>query len=313
MTTDAWFDDLPVIGKLPPEEAAAKLREVGEDELADAIEAAQRKVTTASTTFGILEDLLPFLPKPWLYPSHVFGYSTPARSDSALLLLLIQDAGKIVADSTLKNTPIKITLDQVRVAKYPGGGTHYILFDFEAQTQILDRGETLNLNAVHRIREGKQVAIINQPIFAPLYVGTDGAAFRCLTVNVKNEEDEAALNFLESFTFKSGVAAASIAQPLIAPLTELAIGLTRMIAKRSKNFRVQKFDMGLDFSNITTRARLAEGSYIAVQIPESMQLAWDWDEWVYDPSSGQVVNVDDHTELIPHNYIVFSVSRCEES
>jgi hypothetical protein len=44
-----------------------------------------------------------------------------------------------------------------------------------------------------------------------------------------------------------------------------------------------------------------------------MQLAWDWDEWVYDPSSGQVVNVDDHTELIPHNYIVFSVSRCEES
>jgi hypothetical protein len=43
MTTDTWFDDLPVIGKLPPEEAAAKLREVGEDELADAIEAAQRK------------------------------------------------------------------------------------------------------------------------------------------------------------------------------------------------------------------------------------------------------------------------------
>ena len=85
MTTDTWFDDLPLIGKLPPEEAAAKLREVGEDELADAIEAAQRKVTTASTTFGILEDLLPFLPKPWLYPAHVFGYSTPAMSDSTEL------------------------------------------------------------------------------------------------------------------------------------------------------------------------------------------------------------------------------------
>jgi hypothetical protein len=82
MNADNWFDDLPVIGKLPPEEAAAKLREVGEDELADAIEAAQRKVTTASTTFGILEDLLPFLPKPWLYPSHVFGYSPPAMLDS---------------------------------------------------------------------------------------------------------------------------------------------------------------------------------------------------------------------------------------
>jgi len=73
MNTDNWFDDLPVIHKLPPEEAAAKLREVGEDELADAIEAAQRKVTTASTTFGILEDLMPFLPKPWTYPLHILG------------------------------------------------------------------------------------------------------------------------------------------------------------------------------------------------------------------------------------------------
>ncbi len=81
-------------------------------------------------------------------------------------------------------------------------------------------------------------------------------------------------------------AAASIAQPLIAPLTELAIGLTRRVAKRSKNFRVQKFNTGLDFSTIPNRARLAEGSYIAVQIPENMQLAWDWDEWVYVPSSG---------------------------
>jgi hypothetical protein len=76
---------------------------------------------------------------------------------------------------------------------------------------------------------------------------------------------------------------------------------------------VQDFYLGLDFSNITTRARLAEGSYIAVQISESMKLAWDWDEWVYDPSSGQVVNDYDRTELIPYNYIIFSVSRYEES
>jgi len=310
MTTDTWFDDLPVIGKLPPEEAAAKLREVGEDELADAIEAAQRKVTTASTTFGILEDLLPFLPRPWLYPAHVFGYSTPAMSDSALLP--IQDAGKIVADSTLKNTLITITLDQVHVAKYPGGGTHYILFDFEAETQVLNRAETLNFNAVHRICEGNQVAIINQPIFAPLNVGTEGVGFRYCTVNVKNEEDEKALSFLESFPFQSGIAAASIAQPAIAPLTGLAIGLTKMIANRSKNFPLPPIYLGLDFSNIANRARLAEGSYIVVQIPESMQLAWDWDVWVYDPSSGRVVNVDDR-ELIDLNYTVFRVSRYQGS
>jgi hypothetical protein len=128
-----------------------------------------------------------------------------------------------------------------------------------------------------------------------------------------NEEDEAALSFLESDVFKGGLKLASTVQPAIAPLSAMAKGLTETIAKRKKNAPVQDFYLGLDFSNITTRARLAEGSYIAVQIPESMKLAWDWDEWVYDPSSGQVVNDYDRTELIPYNYIIFSVSRYEES
>ncbi len=307
MTKKTWFDNLPVLGNLPPEEAAAKLREVGEEEAANALEAAPKRVTTDATTFGLLEDLLPFLPKPWLYTQHIFGYATPATSDSTELPL--QDACEIEADITLKNTPINITLEQVRVAKYPGGGTHYILFDFEAQTQILENREALNFNTVHRIHEGNQVAIINQPIFAQLNLDAEGAAFRCLTVNVKNKEDEAALRFLESPAFKSGLAAAAILQPVVLPLTELTIGLTRMIAKRSQNVSVQKFEMGLDFSNIPNRARLAEGSYIAVQIPESIQLAWDWEEWVYDPNTGQILNDYDRTELIPYNYLVFSVSR----
>jgi len=36
--------------------------------------------------------------------------------------------------------------------------------------------------------------------------------------------------------------------------------------------------MGLDFSHIATRARLAEGSYLAVQIPETIQTVWNWTE-----------------------------------
>jgi hypothetical protein len=69
--------------------------------------------------------------------------------------------------------------------------------------------------------------------------------------------------------------------------------------------------MGLDFSAISTRARLAEGSYLAVQIPETIQAVWDWSQWVYNPVSGRVVNKDDGTQLIPYNYIVFSISRYE--
>jgi hypothetical protein len=37
VTESDWLSRLPVIGKLPPAEAAAKLREIGEDEIADSL------------------------------------------------------------------------------------------------------------------------------------------------------------------------------------------------------------------------------------------------------------------------------------
>ena len=74
---------------------------------------------------------------------------------------------------------------------------------------------------------------------------------------------------------------------------------------------VQDFDLGLDFSTIPMRGRLAEGAYLAVQIPESFQTVWDWAEWVYLPAKGLVVKRDDHQELIPYNYLVFGISRYE--
>ena len=47
MDTSGWFDDLPVIGKLPPEQAIIKLREVGEDDVADMLEMTQEAETKA--------------------------------------------------------------------------------------------------------------------------------------------------------------------------------------------------------------------------------------------------------------------------
>ena len=310
MPTETWFDDIPVIGNLSPEEAVAKLVEVGEEETAKALTARPTRVTTAPTDFGLPEDLLPFLDKPWLYTQHIFGYVNPSNSESTQLL--IEDACEIEADTTPIDTPINITLEQMGVAKYPGGGTHCILFNFQAQTQILDSRQTLNITGTHQIQDG-EVAIINQPIFAPLYVDAEGVDFRCLTLNVKNQEDERALIFLESPVFRSGLALGTMSQPLILPLSHLAIGFTKMVAKRSQNVSVQKFEMGLDVSNISERPRLAEGFYIAVQIPENFKNAWDWEDWVYNPETGQIVEDSDRTELITYNYIVFSVSRHQES
>jgi hypothetical protein len=308
MTTSTWFDDLPVLGALPPEAAAAKLREVGETEAATALETAPGEVKrgTASEKRGFK---WPFWNRAWQHTAHAFGYLAPAPPGNELLP--IQHAGNIAADATLKNARIKITLDRLRVADYPGGGRHQVLFDFYAQNQVPGDVEHLHFNATHRVQEGEQAAILGYPLFVGLNVGTEGVAFKCYTVNVSNEADEAFLGFLDSDVFKEGLKLAATVQPAISLFSETALGLTKAIATRNRNVPVQDFYMGLDFSAISTRARLAEGSYLAVQIPETIQAVWDWSQWVYNPVSGRVVNKDDGRQLIPYNYIVFSISRYE--
>jgi len=249
----------------------------------------------------------PFQDRPWQHTAHAFGYLAPAPPGSAPLS--IQHAGNIAADPSLKNSHVKITLDRLRVAAYPGGGMHRVLFDFYAQNQVPGEVEHLHFNLTCRVHEGEQAASLGYPIFVGLNVGSEGVAFKCFTVNVKNDQDEAFLGFLDSDVFKGGLKLASTVQPAIAPFSQLALGLTKSIAARSRNVPVQDFYLGLDFSSVATRARLAEGSYLAVQIPETMQTVWDWSEWTFNRANGQVVNKAESTQLVPYNYLVFSVSR----
>jgi hypothetical protein len=99
------------------------------------------------------------------------------------------------------------------------------------------------------------------------------------------------------------------AQPALMPFSQMAVGLTKAIAGRHRNVPVQDFYMGLDFSGIPTRAQLAEGAYIAVQVPDLA--AWNWEEWMYNPRNGQIVNCVSSNQPIPYNYLVFSISRYE--
>lgn len=299
------FEDIPVLGKLKPAQAAEKLREIGENEIASALEK-----TEATETFGKSWPW-PFQDKAWQHTTHAFGYIAPLHAGSGNEPVPIRHAGNIPADTTLNNARIKITLDNLRVAEYPGGGMHNILFDFYAQNQVPGNVEHLHFNAIYRVNEGERAAVLGYPIFVGLKVGSQGMAFKCYTVNVKNEDDEALLGFLESDVFKGGLKLVQTGQPAIAPLSAMAVALTKSVAKRNRNVPVQEFYLGLDFTNILTGAHLAQGSYLAVQIPETLERVWDWNDWVYHPASGQVVNRDDTKKLIPYNYLVFGVSRYE--
>ena len=124
-------------------------------------------------------------------------------------------------------------------------------------------------------------------------------------------DDEALLGSRDSDAFKGGLKLATTLQPAIGLFSETALGLTKAIAGRNRNVPIQDFCMGLDFTAIATRARLAEGSYLAVQIPETIQTVWRWNECIYDPAAGRVVSKEDPTRLIPYNYLVFGISRYE--
>ena len=312
MSMVRWFDDVPVIGNLPAEQAIEKLRDIGEEDVADRLEMAGQAEAKSFRGSGP-RGWLHLQDRPWEHTAHTFGYLAPAPPGNEALP--IHPIGSIAADAHLKGSRIKITLSRLRAAAYPGRGVHRVLLHFYAQNQLPHSKEDVHFNATYRVHDGEHAGIHGYPIFVGLNVGDEGLSLRCRTINVSNDQDEDFLNILEAPVFKAGLHLVTTAQPALAPFSEIAYGLAEQIAKRHRNVSVQDFDLGLDFGSIAVNGRLAEGSYLAVQIPEnqqnSQQASWNWQDWVYDPGRDQVVKRTDHQRLIPYNYLIFSISRYE--
>src|SRR3989442_10281336 len=131
MSISPWFDDLPVLGALSLDETIIKLREVGEDDVANALETAQN--IQPSEEFGLL-DWFTNLEKPYLHTAHAFGYISPFPSSDEVLPVL--PTSSIQADSSLRSVRLIITLGLLRVADYPGKGMQQILLHFSAQNHV---------------------------------------------------------------------------------------------------------------------------------------------------------------------------------
>lgn len=322
MESEKLFPGIPTIGEMRVRDALPILADMGDKLAADQISeyvASPDNPSTDTDSVGELRapqkeqsfwdwflGLDPAAEEVWRYTQHTYGFIKmgDAASDD---LVPIKHAGSIEPDESLRGERIRVTLDRLRAADYPGGGIHRVMVDFYAEHQATEVTEKLHFTQTYRVLEEQEAGVIGYPVFVGLGVGSEGIAFKVFTVNVQNDDDEAILNFLDSDVFNSGLTLLKGVNPVVAPLTGFATGLVKMVASRNKNVAVQDFYMGLDFSRIRTRARLAEGSYVAVQIPEGV--GWHWDEWAYDPSSGVVVQASDRTKAIPLNYLIFSVSR----
>ena len=144
-----WFEDTSVFGRLPPRLAAAKLRALGDIDAAMEIEETLPSRGRLSRSRREL--------KPYEHTSHEYGFvpAGPAINDTVEIV----NARTITADSSLKNSRIKVTLDSLRVSKYPGGGIHRILFDFYAQNQLPGQTEHVHFNQIYRVQEGQSAGV----------------------------------------------------------------------------------------------------------------------------------------------------------
>lgn len=300
------FEDIKAISESEdPEWIAAKLQQMKDPDF-------ETNVVADSHSKGFNKGILEFLnliqDQPWMYATHKFGYIAPYNSGS-IQPQSIQHPSAIQPDNSLKNNRINIRLDRLHIEKYPGGGTHNVLITFAVRNQLANTQESVSFSQTYRVQEGQSAGIAGYPVFIGLNVGSQGIAFECSTVNVKNEEDKTILAALESSPFQSGLKLLTTTQPAIAPFTEITLGVVKLLAQRNKNVAVQKFYLGLDFEDSAMGCRLAEGNYIAVQVADETVI--DWNKWIYKPEVGAIVHKADNSQL-PYNYVIFRISRYEE-
>jgi hypothetical protein len=295
MSAADWID-VPVLGKLPPEQAADKLRQLGAADDAAALEAVPKAAFPVA--------LWPFHDRPWQHVGHAFGFVTGTGSGP----LDLADAGQVTPQDSLRGAQLKVTFDGLWAAGYPGHGEHKVLFDFYAQGQTSSATEHLHFSTTLRVRNGQLVGVRGQPIFVGLPAGAEGLNFKCFPVNVANSDDEKFLAFLDSDAFRGGLKLLTAVQPATALFSETTLALTRQIAGRHRNVPVQDFYLGLDFSKQPARAALAEGTYVAMQVPGDPARPWRWEDWLFLPG-GQVVARADRTSMPPYNYLLYTDSR----
>jgi hypothetical protein len=302
-TTKQWFGDYPPIGDLAPDQAESKLRELGETIAADQLAASaggQRK-----DTFGAKRSVFGNLFGRFMKTTQVCGF-LPDKGNELV------PVSKARPDPKLKGQSLKVTLDGLHVARYPGLGTHNLLFDFAVQGQAPD-GKTniFHYNARFEARDGETVPVRNFPLFYGLVPSPDGMTFGFQTVNVASSFDEGLLDFLKRDDFKRGLDLAASVTPLLGQISEMAGSLTRWLAGQSKNAKVQEFRQGLDFGSGSLGGGLALGSYFVVQIPLEYQREWSWADWVVNPDSIRLVQRENPEQTLDFNHLIFGLHRME--
>ena len=121
-----WFGPDEPIGDMDTKEACGELRAIGDETGADELAAATAKGTADTYAVG---DLFRKLFNRFVKTTNICGFLRARGADTIVPVTSAPASGE------LRGKPLKITLDGLRITRYPGAGRHSILFDFALQGQ----------------------------------------------------------------------------------------------------------------------------------------------------------------------------------
>jgi hypothetical protein len=286
-----------VIGKRSALEAIVYLNTIGDMDASKIILEASKENILVNLE-GLEGAALPI----WKGSTHSLGFIPSTSTTGA-----ITDATRIVADQSLKNSAIKLTLDLLYVEDYPGKGRRKVLIEFSGKNQISeDVKEQVNYALTRNVQEKQFAGIRSVPMVVGLRVGKEGVEFKCTTTNVENENDEKLLSILDSEEAAQGLKLLNTLNPVIPIVTNLVSGIGKQILSRNENIPVQEFVMGLDLGTSLARAKLAQGAYIVAQTGPDH---FDWSQWQMSPVNGTIVSKANPLQKLPYNFLIFTISK----
>ncbi|MBY5716394.1 hypothetical protein HFO33_07280 [Rhizobium leguminosarum] len=307
------MEEIVEIGRMKTEDAVEKLRAIGDQTAADALEAhADKHPATQVITAGRpkadfdsgLRDLIFGMPS-WRAATHLIGY-VPADASGDHHAII--GAETIDPEDSLKGQAITVRLLRLGIFDYPGGkGQHDVLAEFGVRDAKSPTAERVHFSqAYYATQPG--YAVNGFPVFKDVQIDNDGLSMTCRMVNVCNKADLGLLATLSSPIFQQGLDLAGAFQPAMKPLTELALGLTTAFAKRNENALVQNVQFQLAFTATPFAPRLRQGTYVFVQIPEDQVGLFDWSEWAYFPNLNAVAQKADAKKPLMNNHFVLGIS-----
>lgn len=218
----------------------------------------------------------------------------------------IVGTSQIEGDQSLIGKQIKISLDKFYIHSYPGLGQHTVLCEFAGKNQVPGETEELRFALRFQNNDRASAAVSGVPIFMGVTVGKDGISFEGRTINICSNLDDAILATLDTPAFKNGLALLANAQPALKPFSSLAAAAVTNTLNRKKNKQVHNFNLGLDFANGASSARLRLGSYVVVQSDDVG--GWNWDNYEWNRDTHMIEPRCDKSSGVPFNFMVFGVS-----